>query len=156
MQFIFDLDHTTIDASHRGALDRYGRGDLDKWVALSTPENIAKDKALPLANEWRKLLRKGVTVVICTSRVISHHDTRMLRGHGLGWHRMLSRPEGDMRPAYKLKRELLSTLPGGWRQVCRTSVMYDDDFSVIRNLTRDGLKVYDAVSLNEWLKGANQ
>jgi hypothetical protein len=151
MRFIFDLDHTTIDASHRGAFDSQGRGCLETWKRLSTPENIAKDRTLPLADQWRRLLRKGATITVCTSRMMTEADFAMLRSHGLHWHEMLSRQYDD-EPTAEMKRRLLGELSGGWDAVRSNSVMFDDDKSVIDLLTRDGLRVYDAVSVNDWLR----
>ena len=150
MLFLFDLDHTTICAKHRGAFDSHGRGCLDTWRKLSTPENIAKDKALPLADEWRKILRKGATVGIVTSRVISDADVSMLRGHGLGWHYMLSRPDGCNDGAALLKFRLISKA-FGWDWACKNAALYDDDRTVIEGLTALGLTVYDSISINERL-----
>ena len=151
MRFIFDLDHTSICASHRGAFDSAGNGCLRCWKQLSTPENIAKDKLLPLGEQWRWLLRKGATIVVCTSRMMQAADYDMLRAHGLGWHYMLSRTD-DGEPTPQMKKRLLGTLPGGWSQVCRSSVMFDDDVNVIQYLTAHGLRVHNALTLNDWLQ----
>lgn len=150
MLFIFDLDHSTIDASHRGALDSNGRGCLETWRALSTPENIAKDRTLPLAGEWRKLLAKGAPVAVCTSRVMTPADYDMLAGHGLEWDYMLSRPHGSDLPAATLKRELIAER-FGWEWATRNAVLFDDDISVIEGLTAQGLRVYNATSFNALL-----
>jgi len=155
MLFIFDLDHTTIDASHRGALDSNGKGCLEKWRALSTPENIRKDRTLPLADQWRRLLAKGAPVAVCTSRVMSPADFEMLAGHGLEWHYMLSRPHGSDLPAATLKRELIAER-FGWEWATKNAVLFDDDLSVIERLTAQGLRVYNATPLNETLKGKAQ
>ena len=53
-RFIFDLDHTVIDSSHRQATRPDGSLDLDHWRENSTPAMIEADSLLPLANEWRK------------------------------------------------------------------------------------------------------
>ena len=47
MRFIFDLDGTVIDSSHR-------LGDtLDDWRRMNTPANVAKDQPLPLLDQMR-------------------------------------------------------------------------------------------------------
>ena len=38
MRFIFDLDGTVIDSSHR-----QGDGSLDYWHRMNTPKNVALD-----------------------------------------------------------------------------------------------------------------
>lgn len=148
MHFIFDLDHTTICATHRGAFDSNGNGCLYCWRRLSTPENIAKDKLLPLGEQWRLLLRKGATITVCTSREMQQADFDMLRGHGLGWHYMLSRDSSE--PAPLMKKRLLSET-FDWDTLCKTAVMYDDDLGVIEHLTNHGLMVHNATILNERL-----
>ena len=50
MRFIYDLDHTVIDSSHRAATLPNGSIDLDHWREHSTPELIARDRLLPLAS----------------------------------------------------------------------------------------------------------
>ena len=44
MLYIYDLDGTVIDSSHR-----LGNGSLADWHANNTPDNIAADGVLPLA-----------------------------------------------------------------------------------------------------------
>lgn len=150
MRFIFDLDHTAIDATHRGAFDSKGDGCLDTWIANSTPENIARDSLLPLANEWRKLLRKGAEIIVCTSRVMSSADLKFLRDNGLHYHRMLSRPAtGYDGSTAQMKHDLLSSL--GWSGLCKNAVMFDDDQTVIKHLTAKGLRVKDARKINAFL-----
>ena len=47
--FIFDLDDTVIDSSHRATSDDNYQLDLDAWKKDSTTENIFNDTLLPLA-----------------------------------------------------------------------------------------------------------
>ena len=49
MLFIFDLDGTVIDSSHRALANADGSITLDFWRENSTAEMIAKDKLFPLA-----------------------------------------------------------------------------------------------------------
>ena len=48
--FIFDLDHTVIDSSHRQITKADGSLDLDNWIANCTREKIMADTFLPLAS----------------------------------------------------------------------------------------------------------
>ena len=57
MNYIFDLDHTVVDSSHRQATRPDGSLDLDHWREHSTPAMIERDTLLPLAHEWRKIQR---------------------------------------------------------------------------------------------------
>jgi hypothetical protein len=49
MIYIFDLDHTVIDSSHRQLTRADGSLDLDHWIENCTREKIYQDKLLPLA-----------------------------------------------------------------------------------------------------------
>lgn len=74
MIYIFDLDHTVVDSSHRQATRPDGSLDLDHWREHSTPALIERDSLLPLAHEWRKLHRRGHTIIVCTARVMGPAD----------------------------------------------------------------------------------
>ena len=53
MLFIFDLDGTTINSTHR-----HGDGTLADWQKNATDENVANDSLLPLATGWKQINRK--------------------------------------------------------------------------------------------------
>ena len=71
MLYFFDLDGTTVDSAHR-----LGRGSLESWKRNNTPENIAKDGLLPLAELVRlgNEKRPNDMTVVCTSRVMGVAD----------------------------------------------------------------------------------
>ena len=48
--FIFDLDDTTVDSSHRTRLNADGSINLAHWRKHCTAENIMRDSMLPLAD----------------------------------------------------------------------------------------------------------
>ena len=58
MLFIFDLDGTTIDSSHRQNTLPDGSLNLDAWVRNNTPEKIARDSLLPMAESWKTINRQ--------------------------------------------------------------------------------------------------
>ena len=78
MRYIFDLDHTVVDSSHRQATRPDGSLDLDHWVKHSTPKLIERDTLLPLANQWRKAQRKGATIIVCTCLLYTSPSPRDL------------------------------------------------------------------------------
>ena len=47
--YIFDLDGTVINSSHRFTGTAEGKVNLEAWIKDSTRENIFKDTLLPLA-----------------------------------------------------------------------------------------------------------
>ena len=64
MRFIFDLDHTLIDSSHRQLTREDGSLDLTAWRENCTAEKISRDSLLPLANECRALIGRHVEVIL--------------------------------------------------------------------------------------------
>ena len=110
------------------------------------------DSLLPLAAQWRRVDRKGATIIICTARVMGEHDYEFLRRHGLRWDACLSRPIGDSTPDAELKERMVrryaQTRPMSWGRFCATSVFFDDNANVLGMLDRIGIKAYNSVSLN--------
>ena len=74
MIYIFDLDHTVIDSSHRQLTRADGSLDLDHWIENCTREKIYQDKLLPLARLMRSAYSQGHQVIVCTARVLSVWD----------------------------------------------------------------------------------
>jgi len=157
MRYIFDLDHTVVDSSHRQATRPDGSLDLDHWREHSTPAMIERDTLLPLADQWRKAHRKGATIIVCTARVMSAADYRYLTSRGLFADVVISRQEGDRTPDDLLKLRGLKRYCReagiSWKRLCRTSVMWDDNSSVLQTLSANGLTVYNALSFNQALEG---
>ena len=155
MRFIFDLDHTVIDSSHRQATRPDGSLDLDHWREFSTREMIEADSLLPLAHEWRKAHRKGAEIIVCTARVMSIHDYRYLTSRGLFADKVISRKEGDRTADDLLKLRALkryaATQGESWARFVKTSIMFDDNQDVINTLANHGLTVHNAILLNEAL-----
>ena len=151
--FIFDLDGTTVDSSHR-----LGRGSLASWRRNNTPANIMKDKPLPLAEQLRQAIRDGLDVVILTSRVMGINDRNWLHFHGLMAPLVLSRHPSDTRPAgeYKLSKmaELAIRKRISMADLKASAVLWDDDADVQQTLREHGFRVIDPVNYNERNKAA--
>ena len=153
MHFIFDLDETVIDSHHR-------QGEtLDEWIALNTPENVAKDTLLPLADQMKAAYHNGDVVTVCTSRVLSAHDFESFRLLGLRFDNLLARTllDGNEAPG-SLKLRLLQGMAKrqniSWRQFCRTAIMFDDNSDVKETLNRNGLKCFCPINYNSRNKKA--
>ena len=145
--FIFDLDGTTVDSSHR-------LGEtLADWRRMNTPANIAQDKTLPLAEQMRQAIREGLDVVILTSRVLGTADKTWLAHHGLMAPLVLSRHISDMRPAgeYKLAKmaELAIRKKMTFADLRDSVVIWDDDADVQQTLRGAGFRVIDPVNYNQ-------
>lgn len=155
MIYIFDLDHTVVDSSHRQATRPDGSLDLDHWREHSTPRLIERDSLLPLAHEWRKLHKRGHTIVVCTARVMGPADYFYLGSRGLFAHKIISRAEGDRTSDDLLKlrglKQYCKAEGISWARLCKTAQMFDDNKNVISCLTANGLPCYDALSINESL-----
>ena len=157
--FIFDLDHTVIDSSHRQITLADGSLDLNNWIENCTKEKIMADKLLPLADHWRTLaVFPWNEVVVCTARVMGEHDHAFLASHGLKAAAILSRPLGDRSGDADLKERLLrqyaSDTGRSWARFSRNACIYDDNLNVLSRLASIGIAVYNAISLNATMKAA--
>ena len=159
--YIFDLDHTVIDSTHRQLTRADGSLDLAHWIENNTPEKIAADSLLPIAGLMRdRIFDSGCSsrflaceVIICTARVMGEHDYQFLKDHGLFVPVILSRPMGDSSPDWMLKERLLrqydSDTGRSWARFCRSAVMYDDNESVVKMAYLNNIDAYNAIELNK-------
>ena len=146
MRYIFDLDATVIDSSHR-------LGDsLDDWRRLNTPANVAKDSPLPLLDQMRDAIADDLDVIVCTSRVMAGRDFRWLDDHGIRGVTILCRDVNDDRLCGFFKLHLLKDYADSigytWARFCQTSIMFDDSIDVQNTLRSVGLRVIDPVNYN--------
>jgi len=145
--FIFDLDGTTVDSSHR-----IGE-TLADWRRMNTPANIMRDKTLPLAEQLRQAIRDGLDAVILTSRVLGLADKNWLANNGLMAPLILSRHPSDTRPAgeYKLAKmaELAVRRRMSLSDLRDSVVLWDDDEDVQKTLRGAGFRVVDPVQYNQ-------
>lgn len=165
MKFIFDLDGTVVDTSHRYRNTPEGHCDLDYWFANSTPEMIAKDALLPLADTMRRYYREGHEIIICTARSWDRHPLmtvepgpmyeKFLADNDLRYHHLLYRnmagPDHETLGDGDLKTRLLDDLAAreGWPENWRIDAcMWDDNVNVIKKMFRDKLMCFDAVKHN--------
>ena len=152
--YIFDLDHTVIDSTHRQLTKPDGTLDLAHWIENNTPEKIAADSLLPLADFWKAHQMSAQNeIVVCTARVFGAADAQFLDDHGLYADAILSRPMGDNSPDWMLKERLLReyarTTGRSWVRFCRTAEMFDDNKAVLKMVDYHGITAYNAISLNK-------
>ena len=146
MRFIFDLDGTVIDSTHR-------QGDtLDDWRRMNTAKNVALDSPLPLLDQMRDAIADDLDVIICTSRVMNGRDFRWLDDHGIRGINVLCRAPSDNRTCGFFKLQLLHNYARSigytWARFAQTSLMFDDDKGVQDTLRSVGLRVIDPVNYN--------
>lgn len=169
--FIFDLDGTVVDTSHRYRNKPCGNIDLDFWFANSTPEMIAKDALLPLAATWKALYNIGHKIIVCTARDFSDNPLvptknigqvyeNFLQDNGLFYHALLHRvlagPDHETLGDGELKIRLLNDFfrSRGYRGVKQAkAIMYDDNREVIESLSREGVQMYCAIEANARMRG---
>ena len=147
MRFIFDLDGTVIDSTHR-----QGDGSLDDWRRLDTAKNVALDSPLPLLDQMRDAIADDLDVIVCTSRVMAGRDFRWLDDHGIRGIDILCRAPSDNRTCGFFKLQLLHNYARSigytWARFAQTSLMFDDDSGVQNTLRSVGLRVIDPVNYN--------
>jgi len=121
--FIFDLDGTVIDSSHR-------QGEsLADWFRMNTRENILKDEPLPLSEKLLELYRRGYQILICTSRSLSKNDYDYLHDvlnipYGI---KMIGRKEGEQTPSFAMKKKKLSYLENFKHSRDKIKILIDDE-----------------------------
>ena len=155
IHYIFDLDHTVVDSSHRQLTSVDGSLDLQNWIANCTKEKILADKVLPIADIKRSAYNRGDNVIICTARVLSVWDHVFLADNNLRSHAILSRAKGDDRLDHEMKRDLLlkhfKSLKIPVARWTRNAVFYDDNQGVLDMANKLGIITRDAVKLNKQL-----
>ena len=152
MRFIFDLDGTVIDSTHR-------QGDtLDDWHRMNTARNVALDSPLPLLDQMRDAIADDLDVIVCTSRVMAGRDFRWLDDHGIRGIDILCRAPSDNRTCGFFKLQLLHNYARSigytWARFAQTSLMFDDDKGVQDTLRSVGLRVIDPVNYNHNIRTA--
>ena len=151
MYYIFDLDNTVIDSSHRQTFVD-GKLDLDAWKRDNTKKNIRKDSLLPIANIMKSAARFGHHVIVCTARNLCAWDLNFLADNGLRYNTLLYRPIGNDQPDAELKHDLLinyfSMMGVPLARWVRTAVFYDDNMSVLKMARDLGIRCKDATKLN--------
>jgi len=77
---IYDMDGTIVDSSHRFRINEHGKIDLQYWIDNCTPEMIAKDSLLPLADQYKEhLANPEIYTVIATARYMQDADFAYIR-----------------------------------------------------------------------------
>ena len=154
MLYIFDLDHTTIDSSHRSHTLEGGALNLDAWRENSTPEKIALDRLLPLGEQWRDMVTGfSVQVAIITARVMGAADLQYLDDNGLHYDFIYSRKDGDNTPDYELKRialyDLARDMGVSMRFLQNFAWFYDDNLDVLKMGSNLGINMVNSTLYNQ-------
>ena len=157
MLYIFDLDHTVIDSSHRQITRADGSLDLTAWRLNCTKKQINRDSLLPLARFMRRAIADPNTqTAICTARVLSKHDYNFLAEKGLVTDYILARFEGDNRADDEMKYtkiwNLLTSLKIPRARWKISATLFDDNQQVLKMATnRLGINAVDSIEYNRGL-----
>ena len=149
---IFDLDGTAICSKHRQATLPCGNLDLAHWRENCTPEKIAQDKLLPLAQSMlAHIANNDSYVIVCTARIMTDADFDYLSAHGLHADYILSRPiDCDIADAQLKIVQLTRFFKDVFKLTLHeaNAIMFDDNQSVISAMLENGIKCYDARAFN--------
>jgi hydroxymethylpyrimidine pyrophosphatase-like HAD family hydrolase len=149
--YIFDLDGTIIDSSHRATHDEEGNIDLKGWKEKSTKDYIFQDSLLPLYAKLQEVYKNGDMVILCTARELGKWDYEYINMHNIYYDRIISRPKGNQTKDHILKKNqcrYLFTLPQ-YRDIEKW--FFDDNWSNLEALAELGAVVSDA---RQWNKTA--
>ena len=154
MLYIFDLDGTAIDSSHRANTLADGSINLDAWRENSTPEMIARDSLLPLGEQWRDISPEFTgQIAIITARVMGAADLQYLDDNGLAYDYIYSRKEGDSTPDYALKKialyDLARDMGRSMRWLQNFAWFYDDNLGVIEMGSNLGINMVNSTLYNQ-------
>ena len=137
--YIFDLDGTVIDSSHRFTGNAEGKLNLEKWIEDSTRENIFRDSLLPLAQFMKALIKANKNVWICTARNMSKADFDFLAHHGIKAKTILCRKNGDHRADAEMKTAKLKRLFNLKQFQNMEKIMFDDNKSIQKEMPKIGI-----------------
>ena len=155
MLYIFDLDGTVIDSSHRQNTLPDGSLDLAHWIENNTPEKILADSLLPLAEKMRSVRSAADTVAVITARVIGDADLAFMSRNGLKFDHLFSRAQGNHTPDDLLKRravlKLAKKLQRSMAWMRKNTVFFDDNLAVLDIMASMGIKTVNATLANERL-----
>jgi len=155
MLYIFDLDGTVIDSSHRQNTLPDGSLDLARWIENNTPDKILADSLLPLAEKMRSVRSGTDTVAVITARVMGDFDLAFMSRNGLKFDHLYSRAKGNNTPDDLLKRRailrLAKKLQRSMAWMRKNTVFFDDNLAVLDIMASMGIKTINATLANERL-----
>ena len=150
--YIFDLDGTIIDSSHRA---KYIDGilDLDDWIKRSDWNHISQDTLLGLAFLINKVYRLGHRVEICTARGFDKKNPndpnmRFLRENHIYYDNLMCREIGVDTVDHELKKLQCQHLFNFAWAKDKEKIFYDDNPNNLIVLAELGATVKDARELN--------
>lgn len=136
--FIYDLDGTIIDSSHRATHDALGNIDLPAWRQKNTKEHILNDSLMPLYWKLRADYKNGDMIILCTAREIGKWDEEFIHSHNIYFDKIISRPKGDPTTDSILKANQLAYLYRLKPYAKYEKVFYDDNLNNLKAIAKLG------------------
>lgn len=133
--YIYDLDGTVIDSSHRRRFTKDGNLRLSYWRSHNTRKDIFGDSLLPLAKHMKMKMINNI-VLICTAREISQNDLDFLESKGLRYDHILSRPKGVQTADHILKYYQLKNFLKDNMYLPKRKIMYDDSIENLKEISK--------------------
>jgi len=154
---IWDLDATLVDSSHRTPNNPDGTLNLAAYIEKHTPDNIAKDTALPLLRCFLHLITQArFYSVVCTARDMMREDYDSLRNFGIATNQILSRDQA-LKNHYRMhdgeyKRHWMLRYYTLKQFVCLPKFVFDDAAPVLSMARKlPNTVALNAVALNKKL-----
>ena len=136
---LVDIDGTLADVRHR--LHHIKGAGRKNWKAFFA----AMDGDTPMDEtiRWVRELEKDNHIVVLTGRPEEYRarTERWLRDHGVPFEKLVMRPQGDHRPDYVVKAEVLRDIP---RE--RIALVIEDRDQVCAMWESKGVKVHQVAS----------
>lgn len=152
MTFIFDLDGTIFDLSHR--LHYLGITSKDKWVPFDAPKDwnafydASKDDELiaEVATVWRTLQAAGHYIIVVTGRPerVRFSTVERLHKEKLYFNSLYMRQDKDHREDYVLKSEILDTILRDEAKVIHG--VFEDRQQVVDMYRERGIRVFQVAN----------
>lgn len=136
---IVDIDGTIADVRHR--LHHIRAGRRKNWTAFF--EGMDRDTPIEGVLQWVRSLPPEYEVFVVTGRP-EHYRRRTetwLRRHQVPFSRLFMRPDGDHRPDYVVKQQVLRELPRG-----SIAFAIEDRPQVCRMWKENGVRCFQVAS----------
>ena len=138
--FIYDIDGTLVDSSHRHLSNSDGSINLKAWRDNSTPLLIDQDMIMPLSYNCNQQYKNGDLIILCTADVVPVGSYRYewLIKNGFLFDKLISRPIDCMTADYELKQQQLAFLYRLRQYAKLDKVTYDDNVNNLRAIAELG------------------
>ena len=143
MDYVFDIDGTLADITHRR---KYVASKPKNWKAFNAGMSLDVPN-VPVVQMCKLLHTQGHTIVLCSGRGSEQRGVTetWLAKHGILYHALYMRAEKDYRADYIVKEELLDQLLNdGYNPI----TVFDDRDQVVEMWRRRGLTCFQVAPGN--------